>query len=264
MRVGRLLSMLGALSLCVMTFATDAATVTQVARWESIFKTHQANGVMVLWNEKTQLALTNNASLAEQGYIPASTFKIPNSLIALELGVVSDENQVFTWDGQTRWLAQWNQDLSFRTAMKYSAVPIYQQIAREIGTERMQSMVELLDYGNHKISPAVDTFWLEGDIRISPMQQVTFLRQLYHNQLPVSERSQRIVKQMMLTEANNQGIWRAKTGFSGAKQAVGWWVGWLETDDNVWFFALKLDINDDKLLPLRKTIAKEIIALEIQ
>lgn len=249
--------------LCSLSTSIAAQTMTQVSRWDQVFSQHQAKGVMLLWNENQQKGMTNNLAMVKQGFIPASTFKIPNSLIALELGVVKDENQLFKWDGEKRWLDQWNQDLTLRTAMKYSAVPVYQQIAREIGEKRMLSMVKLLNYGNQTISPAIDSFWLDGDIRISPEQQVEFLRKLYYNQLPVSERSQRIVKQIMLTEANADGIWRAKTGFSGVEQAVGWWVGWFETDKNVWFFALKLDVPDNKLLPLRQTIVKEIMSLEV-
>ncbi|WP_404872943.1 penicillin-binding transpeptidase domain-containing protein, partial [Klebsiella pneumoniae] len=80
------------------------------------------------------------------------------------------------------------------------------------------------DYGNEDISGNVDSFWLDGGIRISATEQISFLRKLYHNKLHVSERSQRIVKQAMLTEANGDYIIRAKTGYSTRiEPKIGWW-----------------------------------------
>ncbi|WP_442800716.1 class D beta-lactamase [Shewanella sp. AS16] len=235
----------------------------ETRNWDAIFKQHKAKGVFVLWNETRAEGLTNDSKRANQGFIPASTFKIPNSLIALELGVVKDERQAFPWDKQVRDIASWNRDQTFVSAMKYSVVPVYQQIARDIGEPRMASMLTSLGYGNADIGGALDRFWLDGELRISALQQIDFLRRLYHNQLPLSERSQRIVKQMMLTEANADYIIRAKTGYGvSLKPAVGWWVGWVERDDNSYFFAINIDMASAEALPLRQRIAKEILAME--
>jgi beta-lactamase class D len=231
--------------------------------WDPHFTEHKTNGVLVLWNENKQQGFTNNLKRAKQGFLPASTFKIPNSLIALDLGVVKDEHQVFKWDGQSRDIAAWNRDQTLITAMKYSVVPVYQEFARQIGEPRMSKMIAAFDYGNEDISGNLDSFWLDGGIRISATEQIDFLRRLYHNKLHVSERSQRIVKQAMLTEANSDYIIRAKTGYAvRAKQRIGWWVGWVELDDNVWFFAMNMDIPTADGLPLRQAITKEILKRE--
>lgn len=231
--------------------------------WNAHFTEHKSQGVVVLWNENKQQGFTNNLKRANQAFLPASTFKIPNSLIALDLGVVKDEHQVFKWDGQTRDIAAWNRDHDLITAMKYSVVPVYQEFARQIGEARMSKMLHAFDYGNEDISGNVDSFWLDGGIRISATQQIAFLRKLYHNKLHVSERSQRIVKQAMLTEANGDYIIRAKTGYSTRiEPKIGWWVGWVELDDNVWFFAMNMDMPTSDGLGLRQAITKEVLKQE--
>ncbi|MDX7310482.1 penicillin-binding transpeptidase domain-containing protein, partial [Klebsiella pneumoniae] len=131
--------------------------------------------------------------------------------------------------GQTRDIAAWNRDHDLITAMKYSVVPVDQEFARQIGEARMSKMLHAFDYGNEDISGNVDSFWLDGGIRISATQHIAFLRKLYHNKLHVSERSQRIVKQAMLTESNGDYIIRAKTGYSTSiEPKIVWWVGWVE------------------------------------
>lgn len=243
--------------------AAQAEILRETRDWDDYFQQKHAKGVLLLWNEAQQKGITNDIKRAEIGFIPASTFKIPHSLIALDLGVVKDERQVFKWDGQTRDIANWNRDQTLNTAMKYSVVPVYQDFAREIGEPRMGKILGSYHYGNADVSGGIASFWLDGKLRISASEQVRFLRQLYHNKLHASERSQRIVKQAMLTEANSDFIIRAKTGYSGAKQpSIGWWVGWVELDDNVWFFALNIDMPSADALPLRQAITKAVLQHE--
>lgn len=241
--------------------------------WDAIFaqqhtqsqpaRPQPAQGVVVLWNENKQQGFSNNLKRANQRFLPASTFKIPNSLIALDLGIVKNEHQVFKWDGKNRDIAAWNRDHDLITAMKYSVVPVYQDFARQIGEARMGKMLDAFDYGNEDISGNLDSFWLDGNIRISASEQIDFLRKLYHNKLHVSERSQRIVKQAMLTEANGDYIIRAKTGYSvRIEPKIGWWVGWVELDDNVWFFAMNIDMPSAEGLSLRQAITKAVLRQE--
>lgn len=236
----------------------------EVRRWDKLFESAGVTGCLLLWDQKRSLGLSNNLSRAAEGFIPASTFKIPSSLIALQTGAVRDETSRFSWDGKVREIAAWNRDQSFRTAMKYSVVPVYQQLAREIGPKVMAAMVRQLEYGNQNIGGQADSFWLDGQLRITAFQQVDFLQQLHDNKLPVSERSQRIVKQMMLTEASTDYIIRAKTGY-GVQQtpAIGWWVGWLELDDNTVYFAINLELTSASQLPLRQQLVKQVLKQEL-
>jgi beta-lactamase class D len=117
-------------------------------------------------------------------YVPASTFKIPHTLFALDTGVMRDEFQVFKWDSEVRGMESWNRDQDLRSSMRNSVVWVYQQIARSIGEEAERRYLEKIGYGNADPSGGVDGFWLEGPLRISAFEQVDFLQRLYRNALP--------------------------------------------------------------------------------
>ncbi|CAM4123973.1 class D beta-lactamase [Shewanella aquimarina] len=227
---------------------------------QAAFEALGARGVLVLMDDNRGALSTNDLARSRHAYIPASTFKIPHSLLLLEAGIVKDEHSQFAWDGVKRAYTPWNRDHSFTGAMKYSVVPIYQKLALQLGAERMAQGLTHLGYGNANIGGGLDSFWLDGDLAISALEQVHFLRRLYHNQLPVSERSQRIVKTMMLNQANGEWVLRAKTGYGVRQgQKLGWWVGWLEREENTYFFAMNMDIATDNDLALRKRVVKQLL-----
>ncbi len=166
--------------------------------------------------------------------LPASTFKIFNSLVALETGVAPDDNLLIKWDGVQRSRAEWNQDLTLRNAFKYSAVWYFKELARRVGQPEMQRYLDTVKYGNHLISK-IDTFWLDGSLKISPDEQVGFLKQLYFSELPFAERTQRIVKSMMLQEDSANHKLYYKTGWgepTGGKDIL-WVVGFSERIQHV-------------------------------
>jgi beta-lactamase class D len=204
---------------------------------------------------------------AETRFLPASTFKIPNSLIALDTGVAADaDGMVFPWDKVKRDIDAWNQDHTLRSAFKASAVPVYQDIARKIGAERMQAFVGKFDYGNRDIGGAIDMFWLDGKLRISAMEQLVFLYKLHRGVLPVSARSQEIVRDMMSIEETGFGTLRGKTGAvgittaRGSKATMGWLVGWLErAGQPPLIYAMNIDVRESKQLALRLPITRALL-----
>jgi len=235
----------------------------QTGDWDPIFRANNVNGVLVLFNPEKQLLLTNNVLRAQTGYIPASTFKIANGLIALELAVVNGAEDQYLWDQQQHSFKAWNQDHTFSSAFKYSVVPIFQQIAADIGKQRMANMLVSLDYGNATMGGELDSFWLEGGLRVSAMEQIQFLQRLHDNTLPLSVRSQSIMQQVMLTESADHYAIYAKTGFGNMGEAyIGWWVGWIEQDDSTVFFALNLDLANIQQAHLRQKIVKQILQVE--
>lgn len=187
----------------------------------------------------------------------ASTFKILNSLIALETKVITDENAILTWDGIQREIPAWNRDLNMREAFKLSAVWFYQILARRVGYERMQQWVTQVKYGNQNIGRKddIDKFWLNGLLKVTPQQQIQFLRRLHNNDLPFSERSLSIVKDIMINEKTPDYTIRGKTGWYGfgskVKPNIGWYIGYLEKGSNTYFFATNIDIRNEKDPPLR-------------
>ncbi|HCK4822106.1 TPA: class D beta-lactamase, partial [Pseudomonas aeruginosa] len=129
-----------------------ASSITENTSWNKEFSAEAVNGVFVLCKSSSKSCATNNLARASKEYLPASTFKIPNAIIGLETGVIKNEHQVFKWDGKPRAMKQWERDLSLRGAIQVSAVPVFQQIAREVGEVRMQKYLKKFSYGNQNIS----------------------------------------------------------------------------------------------------------------
>lgn len=196
------------------------------------------DGSFVLYDPAQNRLLRYNPRGGAARYLPASTFKILNSLIGLETGVIADEDDVIAWDGTPQPVETWNQDHSLESAIRESVIWYYQELARRVGEERMRQWVEAVGYGNADISGAIDTFWLEGALRISADEQVDFLRRFYFGELPFSARSVEIVKKILVLEETEEYRLSGKTGsVVRGVEYVGWFVGYLEKDGQVYFFA---------------------------
>ena len=221
-------------------------------------------GTFVGYKVDDYLLISSDSDRSGEAKLPASTFKIPNSLIALETGVVGDpDKDVFKWDGVTRSIDAWNKDHTLRSAIAASAVPVYQEIARRIGPERMQKYVDLLDYGNRNIGGGIDQFWLTGDMRIDPVQQIDFVDRLRRGVLPVSKRSQDLVRDILPVTKTGDAVIRAKSGLLGAevgKPSLGWLVGWAEKGSANTVFALNLDIRAPRHVADRMSLSQTCLA----
>jgi beta-lactamase class D len=191
-----------------------------------------------------------NKELLDSGYIPASTFKIPNTLIALETRII-DSSTIFEWDSITRSYKLWNEDQNLTNAFNRSCVWCYQQIAEQLSDSIYIQFLKSFEYGNKQTGDSITTFWLDGDIRISVNEQVSFLKRLYNNDLLIKPQNISRLKEIMINESNDRYILRGKTGWAGE---VGWFVGYLEVNNSVWFFANQIKITDNSLLPLRKSL----------
>lgn len=196
-------------------------------------------GSMLLYTPKEDRYYSNDFDWAETRRLPASTFKIPNSIIALETGVINSDSSIIRWNGEKRFLKSWEQDLSFRDAFQLSCVPCYQEIARRIGEKRMKKYLRKFDYGAMDVGKSnIDRFWLEGNSGISQMEQIDFLRKFYDQQLPVTLRTSELVKKMMLVHKDHGYSLYGKTGMAvrdGSQN--GWYVGFIENQGEVIFFA---------------------------
>jgi beta-lactamase class D len=172
--------------------------------------------------------------LAHRGFVPASTFKIPNTLIGLETGVIPDETFTLPWDGVRREIEAWNRDQDLTSAMAESVVWYYQEVARRVGLERMASWVARLGFGNAQIGDRVDSFWLDGPLAITPIEQVEFLERLTAGQLPVAARSVEILRRVVPSRELSGATLHAKTGTHvGDGESHGWLVGWVEQEGHV-------------------------------
>ncbi|OAF06504.1 class D beta-lactamase [Bradyrhizobium neotropicale] len=221
-------------------------------------------GTFVGYKVDDYLIIASDRERSGEGKLPASTFKIPNSLIALETGVVADpDKDLFPWDGVKRPIEAWNKDHTLRSAIAVSAVPVYQEIARRIGQERMQKYVDLLDYGNRDIGGGIDQFWLTGNLRIDPVEQIDFVDRLRRRALPISKRSQDLVSEILPVTKVGDAIIRVKSGLLGAERgepSLGWMVGWAEKGSAHTVFALNMDCREQRHIEARMSLTQACLA----
>jgi beta-lactamase class D len=229
-------------------------------------------GVFAMLRVRDNRLIVSDEGRARFAYVPASTFKVPHALIALETGVVADaDKELIRWDGQVRSIEAWNKDHTLRSAIAVSAVPVFQQIARRIGSERMKKYLDAFQYGNREVGPEIDRFWLDGPLKITALEQIEFLDKLRRGDLPLSERTLDIGRDIIPSEAVSGGALRYKTGAvgidgtQGEKAALGWIVGYVDRGDDSTVFALNLDIHGQpdlaRRLPITKAILGEVGAI---
>jgi beta-lactamase class D len=179
----------------VIVLICDGCAINNVKEDNSLGKYFEAahvSGCFGLFdNSAGNFTIYNLKRYRDSSYLPASTFKIVNSLIGIQTGVISNENMVIKWDGIVRHNAAWNKDLTMAEAFKVSAVPYYQEVARRIGRDTMKHWIDSLQYGNKNISGPIDSFWLNNHLKITPDEQLGLVKKLYFDQLPFFQRTRK-------------------------------------------------------------------------
>ncbi len=237
--------------------------------FKKYFDEKSVTGTFGLFDNGTgQFTIYNLSRFKDSSYLPASTFKIINSLIGIETGRIVNEKMVIKWDGVVRTFpngdtaVDWNKDLSMEEAFRVSAFPYYQEVARRIGKDTMKFWLDSLKYGNHTIGSDVDKFWIDNSLKITPDEELGVVKRLYFGQLPFQKRTQDIVKKVMLRESNANYKLSYKTGlgFRENGNELGWIVGWIEENNHPYFFVLNVEGDHNaKLMTARLEILKSIL-----
>jgi beta-lactamase class D len=244
--------------------------VTVENSFKKYFDENNVTGCFGLWdNAQNEFSIYNLKRFRDSAYLPASTFKIFNSLAALSTGRIFSDTVVVPWDKVVRTgpngdtMTDWNKDMSMREAFEVSNVGFYQEMARRIGKDTMQALLDSVKYGNHKIGGAVDSFWLDNSLKITADEELGFVKRLFFKQLPFQNREQEIVKDLMIREKNDKYILAYKTGWGKTEQGnqLGWIVGWVEENRHVYFFSLNVESPDKNIdmKSVRMNILKGIL-----
>lgn len=250
------------LLILTLSFQPGYPQKTTEMNFQPQFDKYGVSGCFVLFNKTDNEYIRYNSSLCDSGYIPASTFKIPNSLIALEEGIIKDTLQIIKWDGHEWPTKTWNQDQTLKTAMKYSCVWVYSGFAEQIGIDTYYKYIKEFDYGNKNLIGQPARFWLAGLLRISANQQIEFLTRFYNYELPISRQSIDIVKNILVLEKTDLYKLSGKTGGAilNDKNYIMWLVGYLETGNKTFYYAMNFKTTDfEKTSLARYEITKEIL-----
>jgi len=249
---------------------TIAKTSSAQISFSKPFEDCGINGSITLYDYNEKKWISSDIADSHKQTLPASTFKIINTLIALESGAISDENEMIKWPGSTDtvkygYRPEIYHDISMKEAFKLSAGWAYVELAKQIGKEEYRQYLSAIKYGNVDLSVNDDDFWNFGGFAISPANQIDIMRGVYEESLPFKKSSFRILKEMMIEKKTGEYTLRAKTGWTRDDgKDTGWWVGWVEREDNVYFFATRLikerNIPNPNFGKCRKDITMEILS----
>ncbi|MEJ2406606.1 MAG: class D beta-lactamase [Candidatus Thiodiazotropha sp.] len=241
-----------------LVFLGSSSVVAEDQVLAKLFSKQGLEGTIVLSSLHNAQTFIHNNLRANQRFPAASTFKILNTLIALEETVVSGKDEVLKWDGHQYDFSDWNHDQTLESAFKVSCVWCFQKLARQIGAEKYRSYLHTSAYGELREPFDKTTFWLDGALQISALEQVEFLKNVYLRAHPFSASSFDTLRQIMLVETTpDYSLW-AKTGWSArVDPQIGWYVGYVETPKDVWFFAMNIEIREKGDLPLRQKLTRD-------
>lgn len=257
-------------ALLILLAACSRNNVKQDKSLKKYFDANKVDGCFALMDNATgKFTVYNLSRYRDSSYLPASTFKIVNSLIGLQTGKIVNDSMVIPWDGVKRRVEEWNRDLTMYEAFRVSSVFYYQEVARSIGKDTMQLWLDSLKYGVKDIKEKVvirspiDSFWLDNSLKITPDQQLGLVKRLYFDQLPFFKSYQEVVKRAMLFEdnANYRLGYKTGWGFSENGHSIGWVTGWIEENKHPYFFVLNIEspARDFDMGPVRIKMLKDIL-----
>ncbi|UII29192.1 penicillin binding protein transpeptidase domain-containing protein [Fulvivirga maritima] len=240
-------------------------------RYQAFLDECKVQGSITVYNYQTGQWITNDIDDSNKPSVPASTFKIMNSLILLEQGVIKDEKQLVPWIGKENYdMSKYGKrpdtyhDMSLTEAYKFSVPWVYVELGKKMSKKQYKEILNNSAYGNNDLSVEGLDFWNFGDFAVSPADQVKMLIGVYEETLPFSQRSFQIVKNMMLEEETESYSIRAKTGWTNKDgRDIGWWIGYVEKGEEVYFFATRITKNrsekNDQFINCRKGITRKVL-----
>lgn len=265
MKQGIFLNSLISLGILNLLTACTGNRVSRRPDWGTYFRKEGVSGSFMLYDNGNQHIDVYHLARARQRFLPGSSFNIVTTLIGLETGTITDTAMVVPWDGILRWNRAWNQNLSLGQAFRVSSLPYFQEIARRIGRVVMKFWLDSLNYGNTTLSPSIDSFWLDNSLKISPDEELGLIRHLYFSKLPVHDRPQRLVRDLMLQENTRlyQLSYQGGLGVDSGR-AIAWISGWEVENQHPYFFVLNAEApeSDGNLPAARDSIFRRIMRKE--
>ena len=224
------------------------------------FEEKKVDGCFTMLDNATGEITVYNMGLDTMRFLPAETFDVLNGMIALHIGVLTDEKMnlsITNLDSNNV-----SKNVNIIDAFKSNSLPFFQQIAKNIGHDTLQSWVDSVSYGNKKLGEQVDQTWINNSTKISPDEQLGFMKRLYFEQLPFRKSVQTSMKELMVVNDNTDYKLSYKTGFgkNEKNENIGWMIGWIEENRHVYFFVTLLKSNKEEVKKNSVDITNSILS----
>lgn len=178
---------------------------------------------------------------------PNSTYKIYNALFGLEEGVITPDNSLIPWNGETYPVETWNADQTLQSAMCSSVNWYFQAVDEHLGASSVYNYIQQIGYGNEKMNGNLATYWMESSLKISPVEQVELLIKLHNNSFGFSPENINAIENAICLFSSDTGIFYGKTGTGcvDGQDVNGWFIGYIETENNTYYFATNIGADKD-------------------
>ena len=192
---------------------------------------------------------------------PDSTYKIYDALFGLEESIITPEDSFMAWNGEDYPIEAWNADQTLRSAMDSSVNWYFQTIDKQLGASDLSHYIQKIGYGNKNMSADLSSYWLESSLEISPIEQVELLTKLANNSFDFASENIAAVKDAIQLSSSDSGTFYGKTGSGriNGKDVNGWFVGFVESADNTYFFAINIQSAENATGSKASEIALSIL-----
>ena len=223
-------------------YSSENITQTDLS---SYFKNYE--GSFVLFNSNRDSWTVYDMEHATLRVAPNSTYKIYDALFGLEEDIITPENSFIAWNGETYPFEAWNADQTLQSAMNSSVNWYFESVDEQLGAANISNYIKEIGYGNENISGDFSTYWMESSLKISPIEQVELLTRLQNNSLGFAPENINAVKDAICLSSSDAGTFYGKTGTGrvDGQDVNGWFIGYIETVDNTYFFATNIGADSD-------------------
>ena len=227
---------------------------------------HGYEGSFVLYNSRENTWSVYDPDNARKRISPNSTYKIYDALLGLESGVISPESSVISWNGEACPFEAWEGDQDLNSAMKNSVNWYFQSIDSQLGSDSIKSFLHTIQYGNQQTGSDMDLYWTDSSLKISPLEQVELLKKFNENEFHFSPDNISAVKKALQLSSSDAGNFFGKTGTGRIdnRDVNGWFVGYVETSDNTYYFSVNIKADSNASGSAAAKIAMSVLSdLEI-
>ena len=219
-------------------------------------------GSFVLYNQSADKWNIYNMEHASTRVSPNSTYKIYDALLGLESGIITPEHSTFTWNGEPYPFHSWEADQDLTSAMHNSVNWYFQAIDSQAGFEAVRTFLQTINYGNQNTGTNLNLYWTDFSLKISPIEQVELLQDFYQNNFHFDSKNIQAVKKALLLSTTSSGSLYGKTGTGrvNGKDVNGWFIGYIETANNTYYFATNIQSSSGATGSQATEITKSVLS----
>ena len=199
------------------------------------------SGSFVMYSMKKDKYYIYNEKESRKRYSPDSTYKIYLALFGLDRHIISDKNSRMSWNHNHYPFDSWNKDQDLNTAIQNSVNWYFERISNQLSKNYTSDQLKQLNYGNKNLG-SYKSYWMEDSLKISNLEQVIVFKNMMEQNNHFSKKAKNQLSSSLLIKKNEKYELYGKTGTGivNGKYNNGWFVGYVITNHDKYYFATHL------------------------